>query len=87
MEGHIRENILRRLKRIEGQVRGIERMIQEGRECPEILQQIASIREALQATAKVILEGHVRHCTLRGKGSYQEEELLSSILRSIQAWK
>jgi DNA-binding FrmR family transcriptional regulator len=86
MEGHIRENILRRLKRIQGQVRGIERMVMEGRECPEILQQIASIREALQATARVILEGHIRHCTLK-EGRARGEEVLSLILRSIQAWK
>ena len=51
-----------RLRRIEGQVRGLERMVDEGRYCPEILQQLDAVRASLDAVAELLLRGHLRHC-------------------------
>jgi DNA-binding FrmR family transcriptional regulator len=57
-----KEKNLQRLKRIEGQVRGIHRMIEEDRYCPEVLGQIASVQQALRGLAKQVLQGHLDHC-------------------------
>lgn len=54
---------LRRLRRIEGQVRGLQRMVEEERYCADILMQIASVQEALRAVGRELLRNHLRHCT------------------------
>jgi DNA-binding FrmR family transcriptional regulator len=53
---------LQRLKRIEGQVRGIQKMVDEGRYCADILTQIAAVEEALGGVSKLLLKNHLRHC-------------------------
>lgn len=53
---------LKRLRRIKGQVEGVERMIQEKRYCPEIVNQIKAIRSALKSLEVNVVEGHLRHC-------------------------
>jgi DNA-binding FrmR family transcriptional regulator len=54
--------IVRRLHRIEGQVRGIEKMVDEERYCIDILTQIAAVKTALEQVGAKLLEGHVNHC-------------------------
>ena len=54
--------LLKRLHRIEGQVRGIERMVEDERYCIDILTQIAAVNTALESLAVKLLEDHVRHC-------------------------
>ena len=51
-----------RLRRIEGQVRGIQRMVEERRYCPEILQQISAVQASLGSLAELLLRGHLTHC-------------------------
>lgn len=51
-----------RLRRIEGQVRGVQRMVEEDRYCAEVLTQIAAIRASLRSAAEVVLQDHLRHC-------------------------
>ncbi len=53
---------LKRLRRIEGQVRGVHRMVEEERYCPDILVQIASIQEALRGVSREVMRNHLRHC-------------------------
>ena len=53
---------LTRLRRIEGQVRGLQRMIQEDRYCADVLVQISSVIEALRAVARELMRNHLRHC-------------------------
>lgn len=53
-----------RINRLEGQLRGISRMIEEERECGEVLQQLSAARSALQGTIEVFLEDMVRNCLL-----------------------
>ena len=57
-----KEALVKRLRRIEGQARGIERMITEDRYCIDILTQVAAVTTALQAVAEIILDDHVNHC-------------------------
>ena len=57
-----KDQLLARLKRIEGQIRGIEGMVQEDRYCIDILTQVAAVTTALQAVAEIILDDHVNHC-------------------------
>jgi DNA-binding FrmR family transcriptional regulator len=58
----LQEPAVKRLNRIEGQVRGIRRMVEEGRYCADILMQIASVHEALRAVGKLVMRNHLEHC-------------------------
>jgi DNA-binding FrmR family transcriptional regulator len=59
---HDRDNYLRRLRRIEGQVRGLQRMIEEDKYCIDILTQVSAATKALQSVALGLLEEHLSHC-------------------------
>jgi DNA-binding FrmR family transcriptional regulator len=57
-----KDKLLGRLRRIEGQVRGIHRMIEEDRYCADILVQISAVQESLRSASQVLLQGHLRQC-------------------------
>lgn len=57
-----KERNLKRLRRIEGQVRGLQKMVDEDRYCPEILTQISSVHEALRAVGRELMRNHLKHC-------------------------
>lgn len=57
-----KENLLARLRRIEGQVRGLQKMVESDRYCVDILTQIAAVQSAIQQVGLGILESHTRHC-------------------------
>ena len=59
---HDKDNYLRRLRRIEGQVRGLQRMIEEDKYCIDILTQVSAATRALQSVALGLLEDHLAHC-------------------------
>ncbi len=65
--------LLRRLSRVEGQARGIARMIEDDRYCVDVLQQIASMQSAADAVAMILLEDHVKGCVADGLRSGKEE--------------
>jgi CsoR family transcriptional regulator, copper-sensing transcriptional repressor len=69
-----KDALAKRLHRIEGQVRGIERMLEEDRYCIDILTQIAAVNTALQAVALKILDAHVNHCVAGALTSGDEAE-------------
>ncbi len=73
--GADREILLQRLRRIEGQVRGIARMVEEGRYCIDILQQIASMQAASDSVAMLLLEDHVKGCVAEGLRSGHSERV------------
>jgi DNA-binding FrmR family transcriptional regulator len=58
----IKASNLRRLRRIEGQVRGLQRMVEEDRYCADILTQVSSAQEALRAVARALMRNHLAHC-------------------------
>ena len=53
---------LRRLRRIEGQIRGLQKMVEDDRYCPDIITQIASAQEALRGVGRQLLRNHLKHC-------------------------
>lgn len=79
MEDHQhRKDVIDRLSRIEGHVRGIKKMLEEGRPCDDVLIQLISIQAAVSKTSKLLLEDHFDHCILANlKDKEKEEELLS----------
>ncbi len=84
----VRTSNLKRLRRIEGQVRGLQKMIDGDRYCADILVQISSVQEALRAVARALMRNHLRHCATQAlrKGSQAQaeamyEELMSLIFR------
>lgn len=83
--GDHHEGILKRLRRIEGQITGIRRMHEEGRYCMDVLDQISAARAGLEATALLILEDHVNGCVREaidgGKGEEKAAELLEAVGR------
>lgn len=62
--GENKEAVARRLRRIEGQVRGLQKMIEEDRYCIDVLDQIAAATRALQAVALELLDDHLSHCVV-----------------------
>ena len=77
MHSHIHtKNVINRLSRIEGHVRSIKEMVDSGRDCSEILIQIAAVQSALQQTGKLILEEHLERCITEAvQGGDQKEPL------------
>jgi DNA-binding FrmR family transcriptional regulator len=63
-----KDALTKRLARIEGQVRGIARMVEEDRYCIDVLTQISAIQAALDKVALGLLDGHARHCMVGGHG-------------------
>ena len=73
---------LARLRRIEGQVRGLQRMVEENRYCADILTQLSSVQQALRAVARELMRNHLKHCAthaIRG-GSEQAEAMYDELL-------
>lgn len=79
--------IINRLSRIEGHIRGIKVMVQESRPCPDVLVQIAAIRGALDRVARIILDEHLTECVARaakeGNIEAEIEELKSALDRFL----
>ena len=67
-----KEAYLQRLRRIEGQVRGIARMVDEDQYCIDVLTQVAAINKALHAVSIGLLEEHIAHCVLEASGESQD---------------
>jgi len=82
-----RAQLLRRLSRIEGQVRGIGRMIEREEYCVDILQQTAALRAAIDAVSIMVLEDHVQGCVrtaaARGEADKYVEEVLDVVRRTL----
>jgi DNA-binding FrmR family transcriptional regulator len=57
-----KQKLLARLKRIEGQVRGLQRMVEEERYCPDIMEQMSAVHESLRGVGKALLRNHLQHC-------------------------
>ena len=69
-----KEQLRDRLARIEGQVRGVARMVEEDRYCIDVLTQISAIQAALDRVALGLLDDHARHCLVGGKGGPTDPE-------------
>jgi CsoR family transcriptional regulator, copper-sensing transcriptional repressor len=90
--GYDKDALKKRLHRIEGQVRGIERMVDEDRYCIDILTQVGAVRTALESLGFEILEDHVSHCVRgalasgdAGTAAAKSDELLAAVERFAKA--
>ncbi|MCM2674948.1 metal-sensing transcriptional repressor [Alkalicoccobacillus plakortidis] len=84
-----KEQLTNRLKRIEGQVRGIQKMVEDDRYCVDILTQISAINAAMKKVSLQLLEDHSKHCVAdaikEGNGDQAIEELMSVVERFTKA--
>jgi DNA-binding FrmR family transcriptional regulator len=76
---------LKRLRRIEGQIRGLQRMVEEDRYCADIMVQISSVQEALRSVGRALMRNHLRHCATEAisKGSTEEAEAMYNELLDL----
>ena len=79
----VKERAVKRLRRIEGQVRGLQRMVTEERYCPEILTQMASVQEALRAVARSLMGNHLRHCVSKAHGTPAAAAVYDELLELV----
>jgi DNA-binding FrmR family transcriptional regulator len=82
-----KDQLLTRLRRIEGQVRGIQKMVDEDRYCIDILTQISAIQAALDKVALGLLDGHARTCVIGAEAEIQEQrtsELMAAVGRLMR---
>ena len=84
-----KDKILTRLRRIAGQVRGIERMVEEDRYCIDVLTQVAAAKAALESVSVALLEDHMQHCVAdaikAGDGTEKVKEVTEAIARLVRS--
>jgi len=80
-----KEQLTKRLARIEGQVRGVSRMVEDDRYCIDVLTQISAIQAALDKVALGLLDGHTRHCMIGGASEEASaDELMAAVGRLMR---
>ena len=83
-----KDDLTKRLRRIGGQVNGVERMVDEERYCIDILTQISAIRSALDRVAIAVLDDHARHCVIAAADGEQDErtdEMMDAVARLLKS--
>jgi CsoR family transcriptional regulator, copper-sensing transcriptional repressor len=79
-----KDQLIKRLHRIEGQVRGVTEMVDDDRYCIDILQQISAIKAAIDKVALGVLEDHVRHCMITGADDdHRREEMTAELTGAV----
>ena len=79
----VKKDLTTRLNRIEGQIRGIKRMIDEDTYCDDVITQLAATQSALNSVAKILLDGHVRGCVVE-RIQEGEMEVVDELITTIQ---
>ena len=85
-----KDQLLKRLRRMEGQVRGIQKMVEDDRYCIDILQQASAVTAAMDKVALGVLNDHVTHCMVAGAGdetrrAEMTQELMASVERLVRS--
>ena len=78
-----KDQLKNRLKRIEGQVRGIERMVDEDRYCIDVITQISAVQAALDKVALGLLDQHAQHCLVQGHAEGTPEDLTAELMGAV----
>lgn len=78
------EVLLKRMRRIEGQVRGVEKMIADGRDCESLVTQLAALRSAIESAGALVLNNYMKLCF--NKDSESQSTSIDSLARSIAIW-
>ncbi|HZT90715.1 MAG TPA: metal-sensitive transcriptional regulator [Gaiellaceae bacterium] len=82
--GNQKDALLKRLRRIEGQVRGLQRMVEDERYCIDVVTQVSAVTAALDGVALKVLEDHVAHCVREG-GDEKVGELMDAVARLVRS--
>jgi len=82
VDPEIKASNLTRLRRIEGQVRGLQKMVEDDRYCPDVLTQISSVHEALRSVARELMRNHLKHCATAAikAGDEQAESMYDELV-------
>ena len=82
VDADIKDRNLKRLRRIEGQVRGLQRMVEEDRYCADIMTQISSVHEALRSVGRELMRNHLKHCATSAikSGSEDAEQMYDELV-------
>jgi DNA-binding FrmR family transcriptional regulator len=90
VDPEVKRAVLTRLRRIEGQLRGLQKMVDDERYCADILMQVSSAQEALRGVSRSLLHNHLRHCAAEAirsddpaRSEAMYEELLDLVYRSV----
>ena len=85
VDAAVKERNLKRLRRIEGQVRGLQRMVEEDRYCADIMTQISSVHEALRSVGRELMRNHLKHCASSaiGSGGDQAEAMYDELVEMM----
>ena len=81
-------DVLRRLKSVEGHVRGVERMVEEGVYCIDVVNQVLAIQRALKKVSGLLLDKHLHHCVTRaiqGTDDADKEQVLAELIQVFEA--
>ncbi|MFI9643261.1 metal-sensitive transcriptional regulator [Micromonospora sp. NPDC051925] len=78
-----KDQLLARLRRVEGQVRGIEKMVDDDRYCIDVLTQISAVQAALDKVALGLLDGHARHCMREGAAGGRADEMSAEMMAAV----
>lgn len=78
-----RDNTKRRLKSIEGQVRGLQKMVDEGRYCVDILTQLAAVQEGLRGVGKVVMRNYLENCATQAIREREGPEIYDELMEAI----
>ncbi len=91
VDPEIKRSVLTRLRRIEGQVRGLQKMVEDERYCADVLMQISSVQEALRGVGRAMLHNHLRHCATEairsddpGRAEAMYDELMDLVYKSVR---
>jgi DNA-binding FrmR family transcriptional regulator len=84
METVSTDQILTRLRRIEGQIRGIQRMFEEDRQCEDVITQLMAARSGLDQVGLMILDGHIKRCV--GDMLQEDDPRIDQLRKAMQAW-
>jgi DNA-binding FrmR family transcriptional regulator len=82
-----KDQLLKRLKRVEGQVRGVQGMVEDDRYCIDVLTQISAVQAALDKVALGLMDQHARHCVIDGPADVKDErteELMAAVARLMR---
>ncbi len=81
-----KDQYVERLRKIEGQVRGLQRMVEDDRYCIDILTQISSVRRALESVALGLMDQHLRHCVMEAAehGAKDREDKLNEAVSAVE---
>ena len=78
-----KENVIRRLRKIEGQVKGIQKMVENGKECSDLLVQVGAVRAAINKVGGLILENHSKECIVKALNNDNSENAINDLVDTM----